>query len=112
MVLNFPTPVSLNYNSKLTKLDLCLIKSDLLKVFGFVCFSSSGLFFLLYVHLLMLIHWDIEKNPGPLETLSSIHTKCKKWPTQLKIVHANCQSIQKKHLQLISLLNDIGPDCI
>ena len=31
---------------------------------------------------------------------------------QLKIVHANSQSIQKKHLQLKSLLNDIGPNCI
>ena len=31
---------------------------------------------------------------------------------QLKIVHASCQSIQKKHLQLKSLLNDIGPNCI
>ena len=31
---------------------------------------------------------------------------------QLKIVHANCQSIQKKHLQLKSLLNNIGQNCI
>ena len=112
VVLNFPTPLSLTYNSKLKKLDLCLIKVDLLKVFGFVCFFSSGLFFLLYVHILMLIHGDVERNPGPLETLNSIHTKCKKWPMQLKIVHANCQSIQKKQLQLKSLLNDIGPNCI
>ena len=31
---------------------------------------------------------------------------------QLKIVHANCQSNQKKLLQSKSLLNDIGPNCI
>ena len=60
----------------------------------------------------MLIHGDIERNPRPLKTLSSIHTKCKKWPMQMKIVHANCQSIQKKHLQLKNLLNDLGPNCI
>ena len=31
---------------------------------------------------------------------------------QLKIVHANCHSIQKKHLQLKSLVNNIGPNSI
>ena len=112
VVLNFPTPLSLTYNSKLKKFDFCLIKIDLLKIIGFVCFSSSGFFFLLNDHLLLLIHGDIERNPGLLETLNSIHTKCKKWPMQLKIVQANCQSIQKKHLQLKSLPNDIGPNCI
>ena len=94
MVLNFPTPMNLTYHSKLKKLHLCLRKVDLMKVFGCVCFSSSGLFFLLYVHFLMFIHGEIKKNPGSLETLTSIHTKCRKWPLQLKIVHANCQSIQ------------------
>ena len=77
VVLNFTTPLSLTYISKMKKLDLCLIKTDLLEVYGFVCFSSSGPFLLLYVHLRMLIHGDIERNPEPLEILSSIHTKCK-----------------------------------
>ena len=43
----------------------------------------------------MLIHGDIERNPGLLETLSSIQTKSKKWTMQLIIIHANCQNIQK-----------------
>ena len=44
VVLNFTTPHSLTYNSKLKKIDNCLIKVDLLKVFDFVFFPIGALF--------------------------------------------------------------------
>ena len=55
---------------------------------------------------------DIEQNPGPEISYDNFSKLSDKNKQNLRIVHMNFQDVSKKHTQLKSFVNDMGPNAI
>ena len=69
-----------------------------------------NLYFWLYINsiwLLFLRSGDIETNP-----IKDIFLDCETYSDNLKFLHLNVRSLTRKQLQLKSLMNDVGANCI
>ena len=78
-------------------------------------FVLINLYFWLYINsiwLLLLRSGDIETNPGPIKSIKDIFLDCETYSDNLKFLHLNVRSITRKQLQLKSLMNDVGANCI
>ena len=78
-------------------------------------FVLINLYFWLYINsiwLLILRSGDIETNPGPIKSVKDIFLDCETYSDNLKFLHLNVRSITRKQLQLKSLMNDVGANCI
>ena len=62
--------------------------------------------------LLLTQSGDVEKNPGPIETIETVYGICSKNCANLKFVHLNFQSIIRKRMQLKKFLDDMGENTI
>ena len=62
--------------------------------------------------LLLTQRGDVEKNPGPIETIETVYGICSKNCANLKFVHLNFQSIIRKRMQLKKFFDDIGENTI
>ena len=58
--------------------------------------------------LLLTQSGDVEKNPGPIETIETVYGICSKNCANLKFVHLNFQSFIRKRMQLKKFLDDMG----
>ena len=64
------------------------------------------------IWLLPLRSGDIETNPGPIKSMKDIFLDCETYSDNLKFLQLNVRSIKRKQLQLKSLINDVGANCI
>ena len=55
---------------------------------------------------------DVEKNPGPIETIETVYGICSKNCSNLKFVHLNFQSIIRKRMQMKKFIDDMGENTI
>ena len=55
---------------------------------------------------------DIEQNPGPETSYDNFSKLSDKNKQNLRIVHLNFEDVSKKHTQLKSIVNDMGPNAI
>ena len=62
--------------------------------------------------LLLTQSGDVEKNPGPIETIETVYGICSINCANLKFVHLNFQSIIRKRMQLKKFLDDMGKNTI
>ena len=62
--------------------------------------------------LINLYFWLYITNPGPIKSIKDIFLDCETYSDNLKFLHLNVRSITRKQLQLKSLLNDVGANCI
>ena len=110
IVLKFLTPWWLTDSSEMKKkLVLLLIKVDLLKVFGFVCFfliCALFLFLFLFTYVKSCGYW---RKPG---TFGSILTNVKNGLCSWQWFMLTVKISEGKHKQLKMSLNDFGPNCI
>ena len=62
--------------------------------------------------LLLTQSGDVEKNPGPIETIETVYGICSKNCANLKFFHFNFQSNIRKRMQLKNFLDDMGENTI
>ena len=62
--------------------------------------------------LLLTQSGDVEKNPGPIETIETVYGICSKNCANLKFVHLNFRSTIRKRMQLKKFLDDMGENTI
>ena len=67
---------------------------------------------LFFFALLLTQSGDVEKNPGPIETIETVYGICSKNCANLKFVHLNFQSNIRKRMQLKKFLDDMGENTI
>ena len=112
---SFPTSLnSIAVPTRIWSVTKSRSKKQALKSLKF-SFALINLYFWLYINSiwqLLLRSGDIETNRGPIKSIKDIFLDCETYSDNLKFLHLNVRSITRKQLQLKSLMNDVGANCI